>query len=77
MNIVHEKISVLTYNTLCEGSVIFFLERGIAIKPRYFHSRIFHAVFDLTPDRAASECQISLPDQGNKTLELRLDMSLP
>ena len=28
--------------------------------------------FDLTRDRAASECHISLPDQGNVRLELRL-----
>jgi hypothetical protein len=34
-------------------------------------------LFDLTPDRAASEGHISLPDQGNIRLELRFDKPLP
>ena len=34
-------------------------------------------LFDLTPDRAASEGHISLPDQGNIRLELRFDRPLP
>jgi hypothetical protein len=34
-------------------------------------------LFDLTPDRAASEGHISLPDQGYIKLELRFDRPLP
>jgi hypothetical protein len=34
-------------------------------------------LFDLTPDRAASEGHISLPKQGNIRLELKFDKSLP
>ena len=33
--------------------------------------------FDLTPDRAAFEGHISLPDQGNIRLELLFDRPLP
>ena len=33
-------------------------------------------LFDLTPDRAASEGHISLPDHGNIRLELRFDKPL-
>ena len=32
---------------------------------------------DITPDRAASEGLISLPEQGNIRLELRFDRPLP
>ena len=34
-------------------------------------------LFDLTPDRAASEGHVSLPDQGNIRLELKFDKPLP
>jgi hypothetical protein len=34
-------------------------------------------LFDLTPDLAASEGHISLPDQGSIRLELRFDRPLP
>ena len=41
-----------------------------------FIAGYFMVLFDLTTDRAASECHISLPDQGNKRLELRFDKPL-
>ena len=34
-------------------------------------------LFDLMPDRAASEDHVSLPDQGNIRLELKFDKPLP
>jgi hypothetical protein len=34
-------------------------------------------LFDLTPDRAASEGHISIPDQGIIRLELHFDKPLP
>jgi hypothetical protein len=34
-------------------------------------------LFDLTPDRAASEGHISLPDQGNIKLEFQFEKPFP
>jgi hypothetical protein len=34
-------------------------------------------LFDLMPDRAASEVHVSLPDQGNIRLELKFVKTLP
>jgi hypothetical protein len=36
----------------------------------------FFMLFDLTPDRAASEGHVSLPDQGNTRHELLFDKTL-
>ena len=34
-------------------------------------------LFDITPERPATECHDSLPDQGNIRLKLLFDKSLP
>ena len=49
------------------------LERGAASNTPHVYSGVFHAVFKLTPYRAASEGHISLLDQGNITVELQFD----
>ena len=41
-----------------------------------FIAGYFMLLFDLTPDRAASEGHISLPDQGNIRVELQFDKPL-
>jgi len=38
-----------------------------------FIAGYFMLLFDLTSDRAASECHISLPDEGNIRLDLRFE----
>ena len=43
---------------------------------RMFIAGYFMLLFDLTPDRAASEGHISSPDQGNVRLELRFEKPL-
>jgi len=77
MNMGHEKTSVLTYNTLYEGSGIRHSNAGLQVTHDMFKAGYFMLLFALTPDRAASECYISLPDQGNIRLELRFDNPLP
>jgi hypothetical protein len=73
----HEKTSVLAYNTLFEGSGIRHSNAGLQVTHLMFIAGYFMLLFDLTPDRAASEGHISLSDQGNIRLELRFDRPLP
>jgi len=76
LDMSHEKTSVLAYNTLFEGSGIRHSNAGLQVTHRMFIAGYFMLLFDLTPDRAASEGHISLPDQGNIRLELRFDKPL-
>jgi hypothetical protein len=72
----HEKTSVLACNTLFEGSGIRHSNAGLQVTHRMFIAGYFMMLFDLTPDRAASEGHISLPDQVNIRLELLFDKPL-
>ena len=73
MNIGHEKTSVLSYNTLFEGSGLRHSNVGFQLTHDMSIAGYFMLLFDLTPDSAASEGHISLPDHGNISLELRFD----
>ena len=77
MNMGHEKTSVLAYNTLFEGSGIRHSNAGLQVTHDMFKAGYFMLLFDLTPDRAASEGHVSLPTQGNIRLELKFDKPLP
>ena len=77
MNMGNEKTSVLAYNPHFEGSGIRHSNAGLQLTHDMFIAGYFMLRFYLTPDRDASECHISLPDQGNIRLELRYDKPLP
>jgi len=51
----HKKISVMGYKTLFEGSGIHNSNAGIQITHDVYINGCFMLLFDLTPDRAASE----------------------
>ena len=67
----HKKTSFLAYNTPFEGSGILHTKAGMQVTRRVFIAVNLILLFDVTPDRAASECHISLPDQGNIRVELQ------
>ena len=77
MNMGHDKTSVLAYNTLFGGSGIRHSNAGLQFTHDIFIAGYEMLLFDLTPDRAASEGHISLPDQGNRRLELEFDKPFP
>jgi hypothetical protein len=76
LDMSHEKTSVLSYNSLFEGSGIRHSNVGKQVTHRMFIAGYFMLLFDLTPDRAAFEGHISLPDQGNIRLDLRFGKAL-
>ena len=73
MNMAQERTSVLAYNNLFEGYGTRLSNAGLQLIHDMFILGFFMLMFDLTPDRAASECHVSLPDQGNIRLELLFD----
>ena len=77
MNMGHEKTSVLVYNTRFEGSGISHSNAGLQLTHNMFKACCFMLLFNLTPDRGASEGHISLPDHSNYRLKLRFDKSIP
>jgi hypothetical protein len=66
----HEKTSVIGYSTLFEGSGIHYSNSGLQITHDLYISGYFMFLFDLTPDRAASEDYNSHPDNGVVRIEL-------
>jgi len=73
----HEKTSVMGYRTLFEVSEIHHLNSGLQIThDMYIHGYLM-LLFDLTPDRNASEGHISHPDNGNIRVELKFRKPLP
>lgn len=77
MDMGHEKTSVLAYNTLFEGSGIHHSNSGLQITHDMFISGYFMLLFDLTPDRAASEGHKSLPENGAIRIECKFAKPLP
>ena len=73
----HDKTSVMVYRTLFEGSGIHHLYSGLQITHNMYINGYFMLLFDLTPDRAASEGHASQPDNGNIKVELRFAKPLP
>jgi len=65
----HEKTSVMGYRTLFEGSGIHHSNSGLQITHDMYINGYFMLLFDLTPDRAASEGHTSHPDNGNIRVE--------
>ena len=61
----HEKTSVMGYRTLFEGSGIHRTNSGLQIIHDMYIKGYFMLLFDLTPDRSASEGHASQPDNSN------------
>jgi len=76
LDMSQEKTSVLTYNTLFEGSGIRHSNAGLQLTHRMFIAGYFVLLFDLTPDRADSEGHISLLDKCNIRVELQFEKPL-
>ena len=77
MDMSHEKSSVLAYNTLFEGSGIHHSNAGLQITHDMYINGYFMLLFDLTPDRAASEGHVSPPDNGVVRIECKFARPLP
>jgi len=73
----HEKTSVMVYRTLFEGSGIHHSNSGLQITHDMYINCYFMLLFDLTPDRAASEGHMSHPQNGNIRMELKFSKPLP
>jgi len=77
LRMVHETTSVMGYNTLFEGSGIHHSSSGLQITHGLYIKGVFMLIFDLTPDRAASDGHSSNPENGHIRLELKFDKALP
>jgi len=73
----HGKNSVMGYRTLFEGSGIYISNTGEQITHDLYINGFFLLLFDLTPDRGATEAQTSLPEKGNIKIELQFSKALP
>jgi len=73
----HEKTSVMGYRTLFEGSGIRHSNSGLQITHDMYINGNFTILFDLTPDRGASEGITSHLGNGNVRVELKFSTPLP
>ena len=73
----HENSFVMGYRTLFEAADIHHSNSGLNITPYMYRNVYFMLLFDLTPDRAASEGHASQLDNGNIRIELRFAKPLP
>jgi len=77
LNTDHEKTSVMAYRTLFEASGIHHSNSGLQITHDMYINGYFMLLFDLTPDRGASEGHTSHSDIGNIRVELKFSKPLP
>jgi hypothetical protein len=73
----HENSTVMGYRTLFEASGIRHSNAGLQITHDRFIAGYFMLLFDLTPDRGASECHTSHPTNGNIRIEAKFKDVLP
>jgi len=73
----HEKTSAMFYRTLFDRSGIHNSNSGLHITHGLCIRGYFMPLFDLTPDRSASEGHTSHPDNGNIRVELKFSKPLP
>ena len=69
MDTARQKISVMAYRTLFEGSGIRHSNSGLQISHDSFVNGYFMLLFDLTPVQGASEGRTSHSDSGNIRIE--------
>jgi hypothetical protein len=72
-----ENSFIMGYRTLFEGAGIHHSNSGPNITPYMYRNGYFMLLFDLTPDKAASEGHASQHDNGNILFELRFAKPLP
>jgi len=77
LDMSHEKTSVMGYKTLFEGSGIHHSDQGLQITHDMYINGYFMLVYDLTPDKAASEGHTSNPESGPIRIEARFAKELP
>jgi len=65
------------YKTLFEGSGIHHSDTGLQVTHDLYIKGGFMLIFDLTPDRAASEGHSSNPENGLIRIELKFAKPLP
>jgi len=73
----HEKTSVMCYRTLFDVSGIHQSNTGLQITHNMYINGYFMLLFDLTPDRGASEGHTSHPKNGNIRIEFQFHKPLP
>jgi len=73
----HEKTSVMGYRTLLEAPGIHHSNTGLQITHDIYINDNFMLLFDLTPDRGASEGHTSHPETGNIRVEFKFNKPLP
>jgi len=72
-----EKTSVMGYRTLFEAFGVHHSNTGLQITHDMYINVYFVLIFDLTPDRGASEGYTSHPENGSIRIELKFDKPLP
>ena len=77
LKIDHAKTSVMGYKTLFEVYGIHHSNSGLRITHDLFIKGYFMLVFDLTPDRAASEGHYSNPENVHIRTDTKFDKALP
>ena len=73
----HEITSVMGYRTLFEASCIHHSNTGLQITHDMYIKGYYILLFDLTPDRGASEGHTSHSENGSIRIELKFNKPLP
>ena len=73
----HENTSVMAFRALFEAHGIHRSNPGLNITHDVYIAGYFMLLFDLAPDRGASEGHTSHPDSGDIRIELKLKKVLP
>jgi len=77
LDMEHDNLFVMGFRTLFEGAGIHHSNSGLYISPYMYRHGYFMLLFDMMPDRAASEGHASQPNNGNIRIELRFAKPLP
>jgi hypothetical protein len=73
----HEKSTLMGYRTLLEASGIRHSNARLQVTHDMYIAGYFMLLFDLTPDRGATECHTSHPTNGNIRIEAKFKDALP
>jgi len=77
LDMSHEKTSVMGYKSLFDGVGIHHSNTGLQVTHDMYINGYFMLVFDLTPDKAASEGHTSHHESGPIRIEARFAKELP
>ena len=73
----HEKTSDMVWRILFQMSGILHSNTGLQITHDIYINGYFMLLYDLTPERCASEAYTSLPENGNIRIKLQFSKPLP